>query len=418
MISSWPIEKLGDHIKQSTLKNKLSKDIDVYFVTNSMGFTKSTEYFKKEVFSKKTTLYKIVNHRSFAYNPSRINVGSIDYLKKINRVLVSPLYIVFNVDNEIDHEYLLRYLKDECGLTQIRHNTQGAVRDSLKYKGLENIEIPLPPIDDQIRITTLLNKVESLIAKRKKSIADLDELLKSTFLEMFGDPVRNEMGWEFSTVAEFCKTVIDCPHKTPIYSDDNTKLYCVRSSDIVNGYLELSETKQVDVGVFEDRILRHLPQRDDILYCREGGRLGNAARIISNDKICLGQRIMLFDVNDKHRSHFVWALLESFSFKKKVNSLIGGGGAPRINIKDIKNIKTIKPPLDIQNKFATIVQKVESIKDRYQKSLNDLENLYGTLSQKVFKGELDLSRIPLKKEAEPPQEMIEPQIQETVKEPQ
>jgi type I restriction enzyme S subunit len=82
------------------------------------------------------------------------------------------------------------------GNLQIRANTEGAVRDSLKYKGLEKIKIPLPPLEDQKRIASILTRVEKLIVRRKESIQLLDELLKSTFLEMFGDPVRNEKGWE------------------------------------------------------------------------------------------------------------------------------------------------------------------------------------------------------------------------------
>ena len=401
MGKGFPYKRLGKYINQSQLKNKKSENIDVYSVTNTNGFKRSIDFFKKEVFSKNTSSYKIVNKGNFAYNPSRINVGSIDFLKDKDQVLVSPLYIVFEVGNEIYREYLLKYLKSPIGLAQIRHNAQGAVRESLKYKGLENIKIPLPSLDNQIRITTLLSKVESLITKRKKSITDLDEMLKSTFLNMFGNPVRNNMGWDESIIEKCCEKIIDCPHKTPVYSDTETGFYCIRSSDIVDGYLNLKNTKQVDVDVFHDRIKRIKPQKNDILYCREGGRLGNAARILTNDEICLGQRIMLFRNHKDCESQFLWALFESSQFKQKIDSLVGGGGAPRVNIKDLKKITIIKPARKFQTQFATIVEKVESLKAKYQNSLNDLETLYGALSQKAFKGELDLSRIPITVELKP-----------------
>lgn len=167
MKSKLPITTLGRHIRQISQRNKGGAGTEVFSVTNSEGFTRSTDYFSKEVFSKDVSNYKIVRRGQFAYNPSRINVGSIDYLRPIERVLVSPLYIVFETDSELYSDYLLRYMKSDWGNSQIRANTEGAVRDSLKFKNLQKIKIPLPPLDDQKRIAHLLGKVEGLIAQRK-----------------------------------------------------------------------------------------------------------------------------------------------------------------------------------------------------------------------------------------------------------
>ncbi|MCA9607540.1 MAG: restriction endonuclease subunit S, partial [Myxococcales bacterium] len=162
MKSQYPVVELGRHVRQISLRNRSDTDCEVFSVTNSEGFTRSTEYFSKEVFSKDVSNYKVVSPGQFAYNPSRINVGSIDYLREPMPVLVSPLYVVFEGDNQLNPDYLLRYLKSDWGNAQIRANTEGAVRDSLKYKGLEKIKVPLPELDDQIRIARLLGKVEGL----------------------------------------------------------------------------------------------------------------------------------------------------------------------------------------------------------------------------------------------------------------
>ena len=208
----------------------------------------------------------------------------------------------------------------------LENGFQGAGLKHISKAYLSNILIPYPEeIDDQIRIAHLLSKVEGLIAQRKQHLQQLDDLLKSVFLEMFGNPVRNERGWETSTIEGLCKLVADCPHSTPEYSEGGTGYYCVRSSDIVEGYLDLSKTYQVDENIFEYRIARYRPQVNDIVYSREGGRLGNAARIIGREQICLGQRMMLFQVNLANRPEFLWALLESVHFKSKLQGLIGGG---------------------------------------------------------------------------------------------
>jgi len=111
MNSRYPVVELGKHVRQVGQRNRSEADIEVFSVTNSEGFTRSTDYFSKEVFSKDVSNYKVVNPGQFAYNPSRINVGSIDYLRHGSSVLVSPLYIVFEGHKDIHADYLLRYLK-------------------------------------------------------------------------------------------------------------------------------------------------------------------------------------------------------------------------------------------------------------------------------------------------------------------
>jgi type I restriction enzyme S subunit len=295
----------------------------------------------------------------------------------------------------------LSYLRHYLNHANLNSYITGTTRGKLTRAKLDSIEVPFPHLDDQIRIATLLSRVEALIATRKENLRLLDEFLKSTFLEMFGDPARNDKGWETSTINGLCKNIIDCPHSTPSYSNEKTGYFCVRTSDIVDGYLDLSKTYLVSKPVYDERIKRYTPDTGDIIYSREGGRLGNAARILGDEKICLGQRMMLFSVTPNNQSDFFWALLESPSFKLKLQSLVGGGAAPRVNIKDIKKIVVIKPIEKKQKEFSDIVKKIDGIKSLYLKNLTELESLYGALSQKAFKGELDLSQIPLDQEFDP-----------------
>ncbi|MEQ3634374.1 restriction endonuclease subunit S [Thalassolituus sp.] len=296
-------------------------------------------------------------------------------------------------ENEIDLGYLKTWFASNK--QKLINQGRGVALKNLSATIIRDLEIDLPPYNDQIRIAHLLGKVEGLIAQRKQHLQQLDDLLKSVFLEMFGDPVRNEKGWETTELEHLCEQVIDCPHSTPVYSDEPTGYYCVRSGDIVDGYLDLTKTLQVERQVYEKRIKRYIPKTNDVVYSREGGRLGNAARVLGVETICLGQRIMLFKAGVENSAEFLWALLESRPFKTKLRGLVGGGAAPRVNIKDLKNIIVIKPAPYIQTKFSEIVKHVDTVKSFYQQSLTDLESLYGALSQQAFKGELDLSRVPL-----------------------
>ncbi len=347
--------------------------------------------FFTEKYSKKKLRAKDTIILNAAHNSEYVGNKSAFVPSKLQGVIATGEWLIVRV-NEADPAYVNQFLKSPLGRKKLKSCVKGI---HLYPKDVERIKVPLPTLDDQKRIAHLLGKVEGLIARRKQHLQQLDDLLKSVFLEMFGDPVRNEKGWDTAEIEKLCGAVIDCPHSTPVYSDEKTGYYCVRSGDIVDGYLDLSKTLHVGRDIYEERIKRYTPQIGDIVYSREGGRLGNAARILGGESICLGQRIMLFKASEENSADFLWALLESRSFKTKLQGLVGGGAAPRVNIKDLKKITVIQPTNDIRIQFSRITKQIDQIKSRYQQSLTDLETLYGALSQKAFKGELDLSRVPL-----------------------
>ena len=146
--------RLGDYIKEYSQRNKANEDIDVYSVTNTQGFCK--DYFGKEVASKNKTTYKIVPKGCFAYNPSRINVGSVDWQKYKDRVIVSPLYNVFSVSDELDQQFLYYYLKSDYALQRIKAVATGSVRDNLKLEMLYEFPIRMPKFEEQRAIVSIM----------------------------------------------------------------------------------------------------------------------------------------------------------------------------------------------------------------------------------------------------------------------
>lgn len=397
--SRWNIERVGKYSVQKSIRNKALGNVEVYSVTNSGGFTKSSEYFNKEVFSKDLSNYKLVEKEQFAYNPSRINVGSIACLFNIDYALVSPLYVIFEVNkNIIFPEYLLRYLKSNYGNVQIRNNTQGSVRDSLKYEGLESIQIPLPPLDDQKRIAEVLTRAEKLIARRKESIRLLDDFLKSTFLEMFGLSGTDYEKWEVEPLSKNTEIVSGITKGKKYKSIILREVPYMRVANVQDGHLNLAEIKTIEVT--EAEILQYKLMKGDLLLT-EGGdpdKLGRGA--VWNNEIaeCIHQN-HIFRVRVKENSInpiFLSALMASKYGKSYfLRAAKQTTGIASINSTQLKAFPLIKPPLTLQNKFAGIVEKIEALKAKYSMSLAELENLYGSLSQRAFKGELDLSRVVL-----------------------
>ena len=185
MRKGWEYKKLGEYVKEYSVKNKLNEEIPVYSVTNSQGFCK--DYFGKEVASKDKSTYKIVPFGFFAYNPSRINVGSIDWQAHEDRVIVSPLYNVFSVSAKLKQQYLLYYLKSPLTIHYIDSVATGTVRLNLKFSMLKEFIVPVPSIAKQEYIVSELDKINELIRLKKEQLKDFDNLAQSLFYEMFGE---------------------------------------------------------------------------------------------------------------------------------------------------------------------------------------------------------------------------------------
>ncbi|MCR4765683.1 MAG: restriction endonuclease subunit S [Bacteroidaceae bacterium] len=173
----WEVKKLGEVIQEYSVRNKTRENIPVYSVTNSQGFCK--DYFSKDVASEDKTSYKIVPYGYFAYNPSRINVGSIDWQHKEDKVIVSPLYNVFSLSESVLQQYLLYFLKSPATIKYIDTIAIGSVRLNLKLSMLKDFSLPLPPLPLQ---QTFAERVE-VIEKQKEIISamikDLETLLAS-----------------------------------------------------------------------------------------------------------------------------------------------------------------------------------------------------------------------------------------------
>ena len=175
--------RLGDVVSASSERNKGGRCSAVYSVTNSQGFVPSEDYFSKEVYSKDLKTYRVVKRNMIAYNPSRINVGSVALQDKCDEVVVSPLYVVFSVDeSRVKPGYAVRFLKSKPGLDQIAFQSIGTVRNNLKFKALCQMRLKLPSLAVQEERLANLASIESQIKQSRKAIEEFDQLAKSRFI--------------------------------------------------------------------------------------------------------------------------------------------------------------------------------------------------------------------------------------------
>jgi len=261
--------------------------------------------------------------------------------------------------------------------------------------------MPLPSLDDQIRIVHLLGKVEGLIAQRKKNLQQIDDLLKGVFLEMFGDPILNPRGFPLRKLSDFyinpkegtkCGPFGSALKKgelvdagVPVWNMDNI------ASD---GRMALPFRMWITADKY-DELAAYSVKDGDIIVSRAGtvgkmcvARMNEQPAIISTNLI----RVRLGD--ELRPLHFVSLMLYC---KGRVGRLKTGsdGAFTHMNTGVLDSLEFPYPAIELQDQFAAVVEKVEAVKSCYQQSLTNLEALYGALSQQAFKGELDLSRVAL-----------------------
>ena len=239
----------------------------------------------------------------------------------------------------------------------------GATRKKLTQAAMRKMQIPFRSIKEQIHIVNELNRIIKIKEKRQEELKLLDNLIKARFVEMFGDPVANEMGWDTLPLENACKAIVDCPHSTPSYTKEDTGFRCIRTSIVKKNRILWDEIEYIPEDEYVKRIQRKKPDVGDIVYTREGAILGIAAIIDRNCNVALGQRSMLLSPNiDKCASEFLCVAMNSDSFLDNALKGVSGSASPHINVGDIKAFRMIMPPIELQNQFVDFVHQVDKSK--------------------------------------------------------
>lgn len=183
--ADWEERKLGELTYKAGNKNKDNIQYPIYSINNKTGFVPQSEQFEGVDSNERgynITLYKIISKNTFAYNPARINVGSIGFSGELENIIVSSLYVCFKTKNEIDDMYLFQYFNTSEFNKSVLRSLEGGVRDYLFYENFSDIKVPLPSIREQVKIVEFLKLIDKKIEAISKLI-DLTEQFKKGLLQ-------------------------------------------------------------------------------------------------------------------------------------------------------------------------------------------------------------------------------------------
>ena len=369
--------RLGDYIQEYSVRNKAAEDIPVYSVTNTQGFCR--DYFGKEVASKDKSTYKIVPKGCFAFNPSRINVGSVDWQRYEDRVIVSPLYNVFSVSPQLDQQYLFYYLKSDFALQRIRAVATGSVRDNLKLDMLYEFPIDIPEIETQKIIAHRIDIVKDVISLREKELQTLDNLIKARFVEMFGSFDLALQKAEWVPISQIGTVVGGSTPKTGVaeYWDGEYRWISPAELKADSGIIYDSVKKITKAGV-DSCSLQELPIGTVILSSR--APIGKVA--IAGTTFYCNQGFKNVICNDRVLPRYLYTLL--LFNTEYLNSLGRGATFKEISKAIVENIRIPLPSLDRQQRFDSFVVQVDKSKFAVQKALEKAQLLFDSLMQKYF----------------------------------
>lgn len=367
--------------------------------TGKLDVNAGAEDGKYPFFTCASTPYKI---NEYAFDTEAVLIaGNGDLNVKYYHGKFNAYQRTYVIDNKDKKILSMKYLYYFVGtyMDRLRRDAIGGIIKYIKVGHLTDAEIPLPSLEDQKRIAHLLGKVEGLIAQRKQHLQQLDDLLKSVFLKIFGFRDQTYKKWIIDKLAVHAEIVSGVTKGKKYKNEELVEVPYMRVANVQDGHFALNEIKTIFVT--QKEIDQYLLCSGDLLLT-EGGdpdKLGRGSVWENQIENCIHQN-HIFRVRINERSelnpYYLSALIGSRYGKSYfLKSAKQTTGIASINSTQLKNFPIVIPPIELQNQFATIVEKVGSLKSRYQQSLTDLEALYGALSQKAFKGELDLSRVPL-----------------------
>ena len=280
---------------------------------------------------------------------------------------------------EINTSYFVYAVKYK--LTEMASKTHGATMKHIVKKEFDATEIPYPEMKQQLEIATILDKVSYVIKVREKELEELDTLIKSRFVELFGDTVLNPFGWEKDSLGSVCD-VRDGTHDSPKYYETGYPL--VTSKNVTGGKIDLTDCSLICEADFNKINERSKVDNGDIIMPMIG-TVGKPVIVdIEPDFAIKNVALIKFKTDSRVLNIYIRALLQSDYFDDAVLSKVRGGTQKFISLGDIRKLDVLVPPIELQNQFAEFVIQVDKLKVEVQKSLDETQLLFDSLMQQYF----------------------------------
>ena len=261
----------------------------------------------------------------------------------------------------------------------------GATRKKLTQAAMRKMKIPYRGIEEQLHIVEELNHILKIKEHRQQELQLLDNLIKARFVELFGEPSTNPMGWNETTIGDECFYIKDGPHKSIIdIGKENGGHPFISVRNIVNGHIDFSTARYISDEDYVDAIKKCHPEKGDMLYSK-GGTTGIAKLIDIDEEFAnwVHVAVLKFDKSRLNGVFFENMLNSAYCYEQS-QRLTKGIANRDLVLTAMAQIKMYCPPMERQNQFADFVHQVDKSKVAVQKALDETQLLFDSLMQQYF----------------------------------
>jgi type I restriction enzyme S subunit len=402
----WEMKKLGDITSKTDKKNKNKEVLPVYSISNKIGFIPQSEQFEGMDSIDRgydTSLYKIIENNTFAYNPARINVGSIGYNENLGRVIVSSLYVCFQTIEKVNDWFLNLFFDTIKFKNSVLSNGEGGVRIYLFYENFSLIPFALPTLPEQTRIASFFTSIDQKIAQLKQKKSLLEQYKKGVMQKLFSQELRfkdsegNEFPeWEEKKLGEVFTFKI-----TNSYSRENLNYEVgtvknIHYGDIHTKFQTLFDVTKESVPFVNSEI--SIQKIADDNYCQEGDLILADASEDLND---VGKSIELVNLNNQRllsglhtilarpfygifASGFCGYLFKSDFVRVQIQKESQGSKVLSISATRLSNVTLIFPCIAEQTIIANFLSAIDKKINFYQDQIELTQLWKKGLLQQMF----------------------------------
>ena len=287
-------------------------------------------------------------------------------------------------DDLVDINYLYRFFQSR-GFDDV---ISGSAQPQITRTGLEKITVPLPPLNEQKHIAAILDKAGAIRRKRRQAIELTDQLLRSVFLDMFGDPVTNPKGWPIEDLGDHLSFVTSGSRGWAKYYSNSGTLF-IRSLDVQMNELVFKDAAFV-MPPDNAEAKRTMVYKGDVLLTITGSRIGRVSPVRDDlGRAHISQHVAIIRPNDSLVAEYISMFLSDINGgQKQIKESSYGQTKPGLNLEQIKSFQIPVPSIDAQEKYLKIAHRLRDVGSKLDKIAEESSVLFQSLSVKVFQGEL------------------------------
>lgn len=386
------------------ISNGFAFKSDKYISENGARVIRITNVQKGKIVDNDPKLYpfseldKLEAYKIFEGDILMSLTGNVGRVGRFPKELL-PAYInqrvcrVMPKNEKLDTNFLFHFLNSDVFENEAIKNSAGAAQLNLSTKWLGDFEIPLPNLATQQRIAAILDQADAIIQNNRAIVQKYDALTQSLFLDMFGDPVKNEKGWETSILKNVTSKIGS--GSTPRGGKESYKtegISLIRSMNVYDNEFYYKDLAFID-NIQADKLKNVIVEENDVLFNITGASVCRCAIVPKNILPArVNQHVAIIRPKKEILNYFFLNhLLISIQVKRDLLKLGSGGGAvmEAITKEQLENYYVILPPIALQNQFAERVAVIEAQKQQAQLELAKSEELFASLLQRAFNGELN-----------------------------